>query len=78
MLKDFFSFDDGDFWKGALVGAAVVLLLTNENLREALAGGVAKTAAAAKAGFAAQGGEEVSASDHPADDTTPQTEEHRR
>lgn len=66
MFKDFFNFDDGDFWKGAVVGAALVLLLTNENLRDALAGGAAKTAAAVKSGLAAAGAENPAASD---DDT---------
>jgi hypothetical protein len=51
MFKDFFSFDDGEFWKGAMVGAAVVLLLTNEGLRDALIGGAAKTAEAVKSGI---------------------------
>lgn len=51
MLKDFFRFDDGEFLKGAIVGAAAVLLLTNENLREALVGGAAKTAEAVRSGF---------------------------
>jgi len=78
MLKDFFSFDDGDFWKGALVGAAVVMLLTNENLREALAGGAAKTAAAFKSGLATQAGGESAASDDVAEDTEPDPEESTR
>lgn len=51
MLKDLFRFDDGEFWKGAMVGAAVVLLLTNENLREALVGGAARTAEAVRSGI---------------------------
>lgn len=51
MFKDFFRFDDGEFWKGAMVGAAVVLLLTNEGLRDALIGGAAKTAEAVKSGM---------------------------
>lgn len=51
MLKDFFRFDDGEFWKGAMVGAAVVMLLTNENLRDTLIGGAAKTAEAVKSGM---------------------------
>jgi hypothetical protein len=51
MFKDFFKFDDGEFWKGAMVGAAVVLLLTNESLRDALLGGAAKTAEAVKSGM---------------------------
>jgi hypothetical protein len=78
MLKDFFSFGDGDFWKGALVGAAVMLLLTNENLRDALAGGAAKTAAAVKSGFAAQGGEESAAGDDASVETEPDQEESSR
>lgn len=61
MFKDLFNLDDGEFWKGALVGAAVVLLLTNENLREALVGGAAKTAAAMKSGLAGFGGAESAA-----------------
>ncbi|MFO8152678.1 hypothetical protein [Thioalkalivibrio sp.] len=51
MLKDLFGFDDGEFWKGAMVGAAVVMLLTNENLRDALVGGATKTAEAVKSGM---------------------------
>lgn len=51
MFKDFFKFDDGEFWKGAMVGAAVVLLLTNDSLRDALLGGAAKTAEAVKSGM---------------------------
>ena len=78
MLKDFFSFGDGDFWKGALVGAAVVLLLTNENLREALADGAAKTAAAVKSGLATQDGEESAASDDTAEEPEPDQEERTR
>ena len=51
MFKDFLNFDDGEFWKGALVGAALVLLFTNEDLRNSLIGGAAKTAEAFKAGL---------------------------
>jgi hypothetical protein len=36
------DFDDKDFWKGALVGAAAVLLLTNENVQRALFRGAVK------------------------------------
>lgn len=32
-LSKLLNFDDKDFWKGALVGAAAVLLLTNENVQ---------------------------------------------
>lgn len=56
-LKNFFNFDDGDFWKGALVGAAVVLLLKDETLRETLLGGAARTAEAMKSSLAGLGGE---------------------
>lgn len=52
MFRSLFNFDDDEFWKGAAVGAALVLLLTNENLRNSLIGGAAKTAEAVKAGFA--------------------------
>ena len=51
MLKGLFNFQDGEFWKGALVGAAVVMLLTNEELRNSLISGAAKTADAVKSGF---------------------------
>jgi len=51
MFKDFFSLGDGEFWKGAVVGAAVVMLLTNENLREALLGSATKAAEAVKSGM---------------------------
>lgn len=54
-LKGFLNFNDGEFWKGALVGAAIVLLMTNEELRGALLGGAARTANAMKAGFAGSG-----------------------
>jgi hypothetical protein len=55
-LKQFLNFSDGEFWKGALVGAAVVLLMTNEDLRDSLMTGAAKAAGAMKAGL---GGEET-------------------
>ena len=35
-LSKLLDFDDKEFWKGALVGAAVVLLLTNESVQETL------------------------------------------
>ncbi|HBR99289.1 MAG TPA: hypothetical protein DD979_18215, partial [Gammaproteobacteria bacterium] len=40
------------FWKGALVGAAVVLLLNNNELRQTLLKGAAKTAENLGAGTA--------------------------
>ncbi|MEQ8602098.1 MAG: hypothetical protein RIB45_02175 [Marivibrio sp.] len=55
-LKQFLNVSDGEFWKGALVGAAVVLLMTNEDLRDSLMTGAAKAAGAMKAGL---GGEEA-------------------
>lgn len=54
-LKGFMNFNDSEFWKGALVGAAVVLLMTNEELRGALLGGAARTANAMKSGLAGMG-----------------------
>jgi hypothetical protein len=51
MLKGLFDFSDGDFWKGALVGAAIVMLMTNDELRNSLINGAAKTAEAVKSGF---------------------------
>ena len=54
-LKGFLNFNDGEFWKGALVGAAIVLLMTNEDLRGALLGGAARTANAMKSGLAGFG-----------------------
>ncbi|QTR49283.1 hypothetical protein [Candidatus Thiothrix anitrata] len=35
-LTKLIDFDDKDFWKGALVGAAAVLLLTNSGVQRAL------------------------------------------
>lgn len=43
--------NDGDFIKGALVGAAVVLLLTDNSLRQTLFRGTAKAAEKIKEGF---------------------------
>ena len=37
-LMSFLQASGGDFWKGALVGAAAVLLLTNGAVKDALAG----------------------------------------
>lgn len=51
MFRELFNLEDGEFWKGAVVGAAVVLLMTNENLRASLVGGAAKAAEAVKTGF---------------------------
>lgn len=41
-FRELLHFEDGAFWKGALVGAAAALLLTNEDLRGALLGGAAR------------------------------------
>ena len=63
MLKGIINWEDGDFWKGALVGAAVVMLMTNEDLRNTLINGAAKTAEAMKSGMAgAAGGADAEAS----------------
>lgn len=64
MLKGLFNMDDGDFWKGALVGAAVVLLVTNDELRNTLINGAAKTAEAMKNGLGA-GDDEDEVTDEP-------------
>jgi hypothetical protein len=68
MFRNLLNFDDDEFWKGALVGAAAVLLLTNENLRNSLLGGAAKTAEAVKsglAGFAAGAAQDETGSSEP-------------
>lgn len=41
-LTKMLDFDDKEFWKGALVGAAAVLLLTNDSVQQALFGAGAK------------------------------------
>jgi hypothetical protein len=63
MFKDFLNLDDGEFWKGALVGAAIVLLMTNEELRNSLIGGATKTAEAVKSGLAGFGGGSATSDD---------------
>lgn len=35
-LSQMFNLDDKELWKGALIGAAVVLLLTNDSVQNAL------------------------------------------
>jgi hypothetical protein len=49
-LTKLIDFDDKDFWKGALVGAAAVLLLTNSGVQRALFRGAVKTRDAAEEG----------------------------
>jgi hypothetical protein len=49
-LGKMLNFDDSEFWKGALLGAAVVLVLTNESVQGALFKTGAKTKAAVKTG----------------------------
>lgn len=56
MLKGLFKMDDSEFWKGALVGAAAVLIMTNDGLRESLLNGASKTAEAVKSSFNGDGG----------------------
>ena len=74
-LKGFLNFNDGEFWKGALVGAAVVLLMTNEDLRGALLGGAAKTANAMKAGMAGLGEESAAEAGEPQSDQAAEEEQ---
>jgi hypothetical protein len=49
-LGKMLNFEDSEFWKGALLGAATVLLLTNESVQGALLKTGAKTKAAVKTG----------------------------
>lgn len=49
-LTKMLDFDDKDFWKGALVGAAVVMLFTNESLQNMLFKGAVKSRDAVKDG----------------------------
>ncbi len=50
-LSKMLSLDDSEFWKGALVGAAAVLLLTNESVQEVLFKTGARAKQAVKAGI---------------------------
>lgn len=50
-LTKMLSLDDSEFWKGALVGAAAVLLLTNESVQGALFKAGARTSEAVKSGI---------------------------
>lgn len=49
-LSKMLNLNDSEFWKGALIGAAVVLVLTNETVQGALFKGGAKAKAAVKSG----------------------------
>lgn len=49
-LTKMLDFDDKDFWKGALVGAALVMLFTNEGLQNMLFKGAVKGRDAVKDG----------------------------
>jgi hypothetical protein len=49
-LTKLLDFDDKEFWKGALVGAAAVLLLTNESVQNVLFRGAVKGRDAVKEG----------------------------
>ncbi|WP_462322488.1 hypothetical protein [Halochromatium sp.] len=49
-LTQMLSLDDTEFWKGALVGAAAVLLLTNEQVQDTLFKSGAKAKSAVKSG----------------------------
>jgi hypothetical protein len=37
-LTQWVGLGDSEFWKGALIGAAIVLLLTNDSIKQALFG----------------------------------------
>lgn len=52
MLRNFFSFGDDEFWKGAVVGAALVMLVTNDKLRESIFESAANAAEAMRSGMA--------------------------
>ncbi len=53
VVNGFFSLDfqNDQFWKGALVGAAVTLLLTNESVQKGLAGTLGSIFGSAKSGI---------------------------
>lgn len=42
---------DSQFWKGALIGAAVTLILTNESVQKGIVKGVSQLTAAAQSGI---------------------------
>lgn len=46
------NLSEGNFWKGALIGAALTLLITNETVQKAIMKGVAKAYSAAQDGVA--------------------------
>lgn len=50
-LGQMLSWDDKEFWKGALVGAAVVMFLTNDSVRSSLKDGFDKVTS----GFSSEG-----------------------
>lgn len=45
------NLSDWGFWKGALVGTALTLLITNETVQRAIMGGIVKAYSAAQDGF---------------------------
>jgi len=45
------SFEDREFWKGALIGAAAVLLLTNESVQKMLFRGTVRAKDTFQEGF---------------------------
>ena len=49
-LTGLFDFNDREFWKGALVGAAAVLLLTNDSVQRTLFRGAVRGRDAVQAG----------------------------
>ncbi|HID45767.1 MAG TPA: hypothetical protein EYP34_08440 [Chromatiaceae bacterium] len=68
------SWDDEEFWKGALVGAAAVMLLTNESVRESLKEGLDKI----MSGFSSNGEPDGDQSESEATETAASTEEEQQ
>jgi hypothetical protein len=50
-LGQIMNFDDKEFWKGALIGAAAVLLLTNDSVQRSLFRAGSKATQAVKSGM---------------------------
>lgn len=72
-LTRMLSLDDTEFWKGALVGAAAVLLLTNDQVQDALFKSGAKAKSAVKSG-ADQLKERVSTASGKAEQAAPRSD----
>ncbi len=74
-LGQFLNFEDTDFWKGALVGAAAVLLLTNETVQQSLLKSGVKARDVVEKGFSSLRPEASAASKDEAADTAEPTPE---